>query len=308
MATRFELLLHGDNPVSLRAAGEEALDEVDRIEARLSLYRATSEIARVNALASREKVRVSPETFSLLKHARKLSEETKGAFDITIAPLVRCWGFMGGTGRLPSAEEIAEARGKTGFELLELDERESTVRFRFDGVMIDLGAIGKGYALDVAVESLREAGVVSAFLHGGTSTVCCIGKPMDAETWKVALEYPKLENSPVADKPLAVIPLKDEALSVSGVWGRAIRHEGKLLGHVIDPRTGQPVTNAVMSSVILASATESDALSTALLVAGEKEHAAINALRPGMKSVVLKEDAAHKSGFRISGIGIEGGA
>src|SRR5262245_34158891 len=98
MATRFELLLHGDDPVSLRAAGEEAFDEIERLEARLSLYRPSSEIAHVNARAAREAVRVTPGVFALLEHAARLHHETNGAFDITIAPLVRCWGFMGGTG------------------------------------------------------------------------------------------------------------------------------------------------------------------------------------------------------------------
>src|SRR4051812_36300003 len=98
MATRFEIALHGGNPVSLRAAAEEALDEVDRLENQLSLYRPGTEIARVNAQAHLAPVRVSPGVFRLLKRASILSAETHGVFDITIAPLVRAWGFMGGTG------------------------------------------------------------------------------------------------------------------------------------------------------------------------------------------------------------------
>ena len=103
MATRFEIVLHGDNPASLRAAGEEALRLVEELEAQLSLFRAGSEIAHLNARAAREPVRVTPDLFALLQHAQKLREESGGAFDITIAPLVRCWGFMGGDGRLPAS-------------------------------------------------------------------------------------------------------------------------------------------------------------------------------------------------------------
>src|SRR5437879_5936981 len=102
MATRFELVLHGDNPAALRAAGEEALHEIDRLEAQLSLYRPASEISRLNARAAREPVKVSPGLFALLEHAKRLHDETAGAFDITIAPLVRCWGFMDGGGRVPA--------------------------------------------------------------------------------------------------------------------------------------------------------------------------------------------------------------
>src|SRR5262249_163857 len=94
MATRFEVVLYGANPISLPAAGEEALDEIERLEAQLSLYRPSSEIARINARAAHEPVRVTPSVFALLEQARRLSEETQGAFDITVAPLVRCWGFM----------------------------------------------------------------------------------------------------------------------------------------------------------------------------------------------------------------------
>jgi thiamine biosynthesis lipoprotein len=150
MATRFEIVLHGANAVALRAAGEEALDEIERVESQLSLYRNTSEIAHVNARAAYEPVRVTPPVFRLLEHTRRLSDATGGAFDITIAPLVRCWGFMGGTGRMPSLEEVEAARAKVGWRLIELDAANFTVRFTREGVMLDLGAIGKGYAIERA--------------------------------------------------------------------------------------------------------------------------------------------------------------
>src|SRR5258705_4397288 len=122
MNPRFELVLHGENPVALRAAGEEALDEIDRLEAQLSLFRPASEIAHVNSRAAREPVRVTPSLFALLQHAQKLSAETGGAFDITVAPLVRCWGFMQGDGRIPDPDELAEARAKVGMHLVHLNE------------------------------------------------------------------------------------------------------------------------------------------------------------------------------------------
>ncbi|HEX4645646.1 MAG TPA: FAD:protein FMN transferase, partial [Verrucomicrobiae bacterium] len=209
MATRFEIALHGENPVALRAAGEEALDEIERLEAQLSLYRPTSEIARLNARATHEPVRVTPELFGLLKQARALSQETGGAFDITIAPLVRCWGFMDGAGQIPHPEALAEARASIGFHLVELNGKNCSVRFAREGVMLDLGAIGKGYAIERAAELLREAGVASALLNGGTSSIYALGHPTEAEHWKVAVEYPTDENS--APTLLAAVPLRDEA-------------------------------------------------------------------------------------------------
>src|SRR5690349_10488884 len=118
MATRFELVLHGEDPVALRAAGEEALAEIQRLDAQLSLYRPTSEIAHLNARAAAQPVRVDPRLFRLLQQTERLSQETGGAFDITIAPLMRCWGFMGGDGEMPETGAVAEARAKVGMHLV----------------------------------------------------------------------------------------------------------------------------------------------------------------------------------------------
>src|SRR5665213_69648 len=219
MATRFEIVLHGGNPSALRAAGEQAFDEVDRIESQLSLYKLASEIARVNNRAAFEPVRVSPPVFRLLQTARRLSDECGGAFDISIAPLVRCWGFMGGGGKIPSQEELPEARAKLGMQRVILNGDDFTVRFDCEGMMLDLGAIGKGYAIDRAVEILRECGVVSGLIHGGTSTVYAIGSPPDAKAWKVAIAAPEGIAAPVVE-------LRDEALSVSAVWGRSFQSDG----------------------------------------------------------------------------------
>src|SRR5258708_33041238 len=112
-----------------------------------------------------------------------LTDQTDGAFDITIAPLVHCWGFMEGSGRLPSEDEIEEARGKVGMNLVQLNSRDSCVRFEREGVMLDLGAIGKGYAIERAAEGLREAGVASGLLPGGTSTVDALRRPPDEPHW-----------------------------------------------------------------------------------------------------------------------------
>jgi FAD:protein FMN transferase len=288
MATRFEVVLHGDNPASLRAAGEEALGLVEQLEEQLSLFRSSSEIAYLNARAACEPVRVTPGLFALLQDAQKLSEQTGGAFDITVAPLVRCWGFMGGDGRMPRPEEVAEARAKVGMRLVQLNREDRTVRFAREGVMLDLGAIGKGYAVERAAEVLREAGVTSALLHGGTSSVQAIGQPPGEEFWKIAIETP----SPTPDTPatlLATVPLKDEAMSVSGVWGNSFAVGGRTFGHIIDPRTGEPAIGTMLAAVVLPSATETDALSTALLTLGTAGHERIASLRPGMRTLVVSE-------------------
>jgi len=327
MATRFELVLPGENTASLRAAGEEVIEEIQRLEARLSLYQPNSEIAHVNRRAAQAPVPVTAPVFALLDHARRLTEESTGAFDITVAPLVRCWGFMGGDGELPSPEALAAARACIGMDLVRLDPVERTVAFAREGVMLDLGAIGKGYAIERAIEILREGGITSALLHGGTSTIYALGQPPDADAWKIALAIPPqdpelpyarltwkpggetaADTAPAAVGPQPVIvtvPLRDEALSVSAVWGKFFRAEGRKFGHVLDPRTGQPVARAALALVALPSATETDALSTALLVEGAEGHDRIAGLRPGMKTLVAVET---ESGFRLEGRGISAGS
>ena len=283
MATRFEIVLHGGDPSALRAAGEEALDEIDRLEAQLSLYRPGSEVARLNAQAHERAVRVTPGLFRLIERARDLSSATQGTFDITVAPLVRCWGFMGGTGSMPEDAAVQEARALVGMHLLELDADQLTVRFTRPGVMLDFGAIGKGYAVDRATELLREAGVTSALLHGGTSTAFALGRLPNGALWKIAVTSPTNES---AAQPVAAVELEDESLSVSAVWGRAFRAGGKSYGHIIDPRSGRPAEHARLSAVVLRSATETDALSTALLTAPELMPLLIGQ-RPEMRCLVV---------------------
>ncbi len=287
MGTRFELVLHGDNPNALRAAGEEALDEIGRLENQLSFYRPGSEIAQLNARAARESVRVTPAVFALLQHAQRLHAETGGAFDVTVAPLVRCWGFMGDTGKLPTLEEVAKARAKVGVKHVQLDGQKRTVRFAREGVMLDLGAMGKGYAVGQAADILREAGVKSALIHGGTSTVYAIGSPPDGGFWKVAIETPPVAIGMKGFPELPAVSLRDQAMSVSAIWGRSFQAGGKTFGHVLDPRTGEPVTSSLLAMAALPDATETDALSTALLILGGAGHESIARLRPGMRTLLV---------------------
>jgi thiamine biosynthesis lipoprotein len=317
MNTRFEIVLHGGDPVRLRAVAEEALDEISRLDAQLSAYNRTSELTQINARAATAPVRVEPRLFRLLQHAQQLWRETGGTFDLTVAPLMRCWGFVRDTGRLPDPADLETARANVGMNLVELHEHNFTVRFTRPGVMLDPGAIGKGFALDVAMQTIRDAGIESALLHGGTSSVSALGAPPDAEAWKIAIEYPRLENgapvSPVAARAatpatdanplLAVVPLKNESLSVSAVWGKGFAAGGRFFGHVIDPRTGEPADTAWLAAVVSPSSTDAEAFSTGLLTLGGGGLDAITKLRPGMRALVLSRGAMPEE-FQVAASGI----
>jgi thiamine biosynthesis lipoprotein len=319
MATRFEFVLHGERESALRAAGEEAIAEIQRVEGDLSVFRPESQVARLNREASHHAVTVSPELFALLEHASQLSQASHGAFDITVGPLLKAWGFRQTPGHLPSDDAWAAARECVGFRQILFDPRQLRVKFQRPGVTVDLGAIGKGYALDRAAGLLRDAGVTSALLHGGTSTIVAIGRPPGDEAWKIAIEPPAAlmahraanasvpANSNVAPQtptsPLAVVELDDESLSVSAVWGKGFEVNGTYYGHVMDPRAGRPVAGAWLAALILPSATESDALSTALLVDGQPFQESLRQFLPKARSLIV-QPASTPPGFTVLSNGI----
>ncbi len=270
MATRFELVLMGSDAPSLRAAGEEALAEIAHMEARLSFYRPTSEVSRINRAAASGPVRVSACTFRLLQRAAAITESTGGAFDITVAPLMKCWGFVRGRGHWPARDALQQARSVVGMQHVVLNEPNRSVAFLRDGLSIDLGGIGKGYAIDEAASILKECGVNRALLHGGTSSVFALGAPPDEKGWRVAVPLTRSQADGVC-LPQAVVTLNDEALSVSAVWGKAFQNDGIVYGHVIDPRSGMPVAGAELAAVVHPSAADADALATALMVMGTDE-------------------------------------
>jgi thiamine biosynthesis lipoprotein len=276
MATRFEIVLPGSDEIRLRAAAEAALDEIDRLEAQLSFYRADSELSRVNGHAADRPVRVEPQFFALLERVRRIHEVTVGAFDPTTAPLLRAWGFVGAGGHLPDSEEVERARAVTGMHLVKLDRDHCSVRFERPGIQLDLGGIGKGYAIERAGEILADLGIVSGIIHGGTSTALALGAPPGSDGWLVAIPQPAAAGAAGdatranPNRPLTVVSLRDEAMSVSAVWGKSFEANGRRFGHVLDPRLGSPVSGATMAAVVTGSATDADAYSTALLVLGSE--------------------------------------
>jgi thiamine biosynthesis lipoprotein len=288
MATRFELVLCGEDPVFLRAAGEEALDEIERLEAQMSRFRPDSELSGINARAAVGPVTVEPRLFALLERVAWLSAATDGAFDPTIAPLMRLWGLRGGAlsdgskCRIPSAEALAETQAQVGMRHVVLDREARTVRFDRPGMSLDLGAVGKGYAIEQAAALLREAGVTSALLHAGTSTVAAMGAPLGEAAWSVAIRHPL-----IPERHLGRVCLRDRALSVSAPHGKSFLVDGRRYGHVLDPRTGCPVEGALLAAVVSDSPTESDALSTALLALGGEGVALLQRYDPACRGLVV---------------------
>jgi len=280
MATRFELLLYGDEPVRLRAAGEQALQEIERLERQLSFYRPDSEISWINSRAAEAPVRIDPRVFHLLLRCANLTEKTRGAFDVTIGPLMRAWGFAGGSPRVAQPSELAAVRKAVGMKNVELCEEDFTIRFKRRGVELDLGGYGKGYAIERAIDILRENGVTSALLHGGTSSIFALGAPPLEAGWKIALSAP-LNNG---EKP--TVELNNTGLSVSAAHGKWFNVDGCMYGHVLDPCTGAPARGALAAAVTGPSPSDCEALSTALLVLGHSWVPAMKLSFPGYQAFI----------------------
>ncbi len=262
MGTRFELVLEGEDSGSraeanLRAAGEEALLDIEEVDQRLSLFRRSSLLAHIVRNAGKAPVQVDPDTFALLTLCSEVNQASEGAFDPTIAPLMRAYGLHD-EGAITEALPLDVARRQVGWQKsVQLDPARQQVRFLKPEVALDLGAIAKGHALDLAGQSLRDAGVTRALLHGGTSTIMAIGCPLTREAWPIALgSQPKSPR----------VHLRDQALSVSAPHSQSVQHEGQRIGHVLDPRIGKPSSFASVAATLCSSAAAADAWSTALLV------------------------------------------
>lgn len=165
---------------------------------------------------------------------------------------------------MATEEDILAAKDMCGMDKIALDETEHTVMFHQPGMMLDLGAIGKGYAIECAAEILRELRIPNALIHGGTSSIYAIGLQPDGKPWRVAIQDPT-----DSEKRIGMIGLTEVSLSISASHGKSFKTEDGSFGHVLDPRTGRPVQGALLAAVISPSATVGDALSTALLVRGE---------------------------------------
>lgn len=281
MATRFELVLYGDEPVRLRAAGEQALQEIERLESQLSFYRLDSELSWINSHAAEAPVRIEPRLFHLLSRCASLTKKTSGAFDVTVGPLMRLWGFAQGSPRVAPPSELAQVRSTVGMKNVELCEEDFTVRFKKRGVELDLGGYGKGYAIERAIDILKENGVTSALLHGGTSSIFAIGTPPMEDGWTIDLTA-ALDDG----EKSTTITLNDTGLSVSAAHGKCFNVDGRTYGHVLDPRTGAPARRGLAAAVIGPSPSDCEALSTALLVLGESWVPVMQSSFPGYQAFI----------------------
>jgi thiamine biosynthesis lipoprotein len=268
MGTVFTIYLYADNEQHADALFAMAFEEVQRLDQTLSNYNPQSELSRINGLAGRETVTTDPEMFSLLRTCLEYSKRSGGTFDITVGPLMRAWGFFRGQGRYPAPWQLDKAREKVGWEKVQLDPTARTIHFAVDGMELDVGGIGKGYAVDRVIALLRGAGVKTAMVDAGSSTLYALGAPPGKKGWLVRVPKPGDRS-----QTISTVLLRDESLSTSGSYEKFFQLNGRTYCHIMDPRTGAPVEGMLQATVIAADGTTTEALSKPMFVMGTEQGA-----------------------------------
>lgn len=266
MGSTYTVELYGTDRIAMEAAADAAFDEVHRLDNMLSNYKPDSELSQVNQRAAKGPVKVSPEFFQLLERCQEYSRQSEGAFDLTVGPLMRVWGFYRGSGHLPHRAEIQAAMTKVGYRHVHLDRAAQTVWFDRAGVELDPGGIGKGYAVDRMVDVLKRNGVKIALVAGSGSSIYGMGAPpTQPNGWKVDIKDPWDTKKSVAE-----VSLKDMSMSTSGSYEKFFRAEGKIYAHIMDPRTGYPAQGSVSVSVIAPRTIDSEAWAKPYFVNGRR--------------------------------------
>ena len=281
MATIFEIfVIHTDAKYASQAAWA-TFDELDRLEAELSRFIENSDISRINNLTTNQPLQIGPSAFECLQLSSLIYNETNGAFDVTIGALLDCWLNKDKTIRCPSEEVLNLARKQTGTDLLKLDEASHTVQLQASPLQINLGGIGKGYAVDQMAFSLDDWDIDTALIHSGFSSVLAIGAPPDTKGWPLTLSNP-----PNRKQTLAYLYLQHEAVSGSGL------QKGP---SIIDPRTARPVEGKIAAWACAPDAATADALSTAFMVMSPDEVRQYCTSHPNVSAmVVLQEQDKNK--------------
>jgi thiamine biosynthesis lipoprotein len=291
MASVFQFSLVHEDADYARHAALAAFAEIDRLERELSRFIENSDIARLNNAPVGWPVTLGLDSYACLQLARQAWEDTGGAFDVTVGSLYRCWHGDDRIPRTPTQAQIASAMERTGMQRLHLDSKLYEIATDTPGVQVDLGAIGKGYALDCAAAILREWNVPVGLLNAGSSTILLMDPPPGKKGWPLAFHHPLQP-----DQVLLRLDLANRSVSGSGQ---------KSFRHILDPRPGRvgPVTGKIATWSLAASGARSDALSTAFLVLDPADVEAFCRKHPQEAAVVVLGDFEKRMVSKIASWG-----
>jgi thiamine biosynthesis lipoprotein len=254
-----------------------------RVDSLMTNWTETSEVARVNRELSRGPVTLEPETAGVVAASLEVWRDGEGAYDITVEPLVRLWGFLGGEPHVPNQSEITALLPRIGARHLTYDPATRTLAGAIPNLRIDLGGIAKGYGVDRAAAALREKGITAALVDLSGNMVA-MGKPAGRDAWTIGVRDPRDRIA-----YFARLPLNDgEAIATSGKYEQFVADGGKEYGHILDPTTGWPAEGLISVTVVTHSAMWADAWDTPLFVLGSERARALVRRRSDLLVVIVE--------------------
>ena len=292
MGTRITITLYAPDPVAAKAAAAAAFQRIDALEDTMSDYQADSELMRLCDQPFGTPVPVSADLFDVLQRARKVSQLSDGAFDVTVGPYVRLWRFARKRKVLPTAAEVAAARAAVGWQKLRLDPRARTVTLLVPDMRLDLGSIGKGYAADQALRILKGRGIDRALV--AASGDIAVGNPPPAQRgWKIGIAA----LGGTADPAPPTLLLHNAGISTSGDTEQFIEINGVRYSHIVNPATGLGLTQRIQATIIGPDATTTDSLDTTVSLLGVRRGLALIDSWPRMAALIVTKDGGQTHTF-----------
>ena len=288
MGTFAHIIAVAQNAGTAKKCIRAALEEIHKVDDLMSDYKSDTDISRVNREAYEKPVQVSEATFEVLQRSIEFSKMTDGAFDVTVGPLVALFRKAKETEVAPSEEQIAEAKSKVGFEKLKLDNENRTVQFSEKGMLLDLGGIAKGYAIDKAIEAAQRCGAVGAMVDIGGDVRCFGLPPKGRDHWLIGLQDPNSAIEGMEGGGLRlVLKVTNEAVATSGDYQQFVIIEGKRYSHIMNRRTGKSAESLSSVTIIADNATDADALATAVSVMGAEKGLALIEKLPNTEAILI---------------------
>jgi FAD:protein FMN transferase len=293
MGTSMQVQAVGGDEAARRAAIDEAFAAMAEVDRLMSNYRADSELTHVNNDAARGPVVVSDPMLRVLEAGQRVSAASNGAFDMTVGPLVRLWGFHDKKPHLPTAAELAAVRPLVDYRGLIVDAPHHTVRLTRDGMEIDLGGIAKGFAVELAANVLRTHGLTGFVDAGGNQYM--LGTPPGKAVWTVGIKDPD-----ASDRLLGVVEIKEGSVSTSADTSNFLVAAGRTYGHILDPHTLQPSDASLSATILSEDGTLADAMSKAAFILGPRQGLALIEATPGMAGVIAYRKPDGSIGVAVS--------
>jgi len=279
MGTVLEITLCASDSASDQQVFDSLFTTVAHLDVLLTTFSPNSVLSQLNARAGDRPILVPVEVTDVLSLSLRYGKLTGGTFDVTVGPLKVLWTHAAATRRRPAPAALRQARARVGSDKVRLSAN-GTVFLTQPGMALDLGGIGKGYALDQLMHTLKQYKIHNALLDFGQSSVWALGTPSDAKGWRLLIQQPN-------GRFAGVVTLRDQALSISGNMGQTLAIGGQHYGHIIDPRTGEPVRHDLLACVIAPTAAQAEALSKALLILGEKKGIFLLQHLPGVEGALI---------------------